>query len=213
MTSGGAIPDVADYRVVLEPEETLVGTVNEDWAIESMAGDVFLLGSATWRIRRVEPGTVRVVDAEGASPSLPFWLGEAPARTAELSEAVSQLRRKLETCFGAAGSSSVEAELPESAKTPAVETRGAIELVETLAGIDRAVAQQVVAYLGAGVQRARSLADDGAFRDRTVLRRHGRHAARGSLAPWCQDQPCPRTCSAEAFLQDLRLRAAGGRER
>ena len=78
VTSGGAIPDVADFRVVLEPEETLVGTVNEDWAIESMAGDVFLLGSASWRIRRVEPGTVRVVDAEGASPTVPFWLGEAP---------------------------------------------------------------------------------------------------------------------------------------
>ena len=95
-TSGGAIPDVADFRVVLEPEETLVGTVNEDWAIESMAGDVFLLGSATWRIRRVEPGTVRVVDAEGASPTVPFWLGEAPARTAELSAAVSELRGAVE---------------------------------------------------------------------------------------------------------------------
>ena len=63
VTSGGAIPDVADFRVVLEPEDTLVGTVNEDWATESTAGDVFLLGSASWRIRRIEPGTVRVVDA------------------------------------------------------------------------------------------------------------------------------------------------------
>ena len=96
-------PTSADYRVVLEPEETLVGTVNEDWAIESMAGDVFLLGSAHWRIRRVEPGTVRVVDAEGASPTVPFWLGEAPARTAELSEAVSDLRRAVATSLDGEG--------------------------------------------------------------------------------------------------------------
>jgi ATP-dependent Lhr-like helicase len=136
LTSGGAIPDVADFRVVLEPEETLVGTVNEDWAIESMAGDVFLLGSATWRIRRVEPGTVRVVDAEGASPSVPFWLGEAPARTTELSRAVSDLR------------SAVEGAIRSGASTPSG-TERATELVEQLSGVDHAVAKQVVAYLAA----------------------------------------------------------------
>jgi ATP-dependent Lhr-like helicase len=92
LTSGGAIPDRADYRVVADPDEMLVGTVDEDWAIESMQGDVFLLGSTSWKIRRVEPGTVRVVDAAGAPPTVPFWLGEAPARTAELSEEVSALR-------------------------------------------------------------------------------------------------------------------------
>ncbi|HEY7147453.1 MAG TPA: DEAD/DEAH box helicase [Streptosporangiaceae bacterium] len=92
LTSGGAIPELGDYRVIAEPDETPVGTVNEDWAIESMAGDVFLLGTTSWRIRRVEPGTVRVVDAQGAPPSVPFWLGEAPGRTAELSEEVSGLR-------------------------------------------------------------------------------------------------------------------------
>ena len=81
LTSGGAIPELGDYRVLAEPDDTLVGTVNEDWAIESMAGDVFLLGTHSWRIRRVEPGIVRVVDAEGAPPSVPFWLGEAPGRT------------------------------------------------------------------------------------------------------------------------------------
>ena len=78
LTSGGAIPELGDFRVLAEPDGTLVGTVNEDWAIESMAGDVFLLGTHSWRIRRVEPGVVRVVDAEGAPPSVPFWLGEAP---------------------------------------------------------------------------------------------------------------------------------------
>jgi len=92
--NGGAIPEVADYRVLLEEDDTLVGTVNEDWAIESMAGDVFLLGSHSWRIRRVESraGVVRVVDAKGQAPNVPFWLGEAPARTWELSSEVSRLR-------------------------------------------------------------------------------------------------------------------------
>jgi len=136
VTSGGAIPDVADFRVVLEPEETLVGTVNEDWAIESMAGDVFLLGSATWRIKKIEPGTVRVIDAEGASPTVPFWLGEAPARTAELSKAVSELRRE------------VEGELCGATDKSAGALR-AVDLVVERAGIDRAVAEQVVAYLAA----------------------------------------------------------------
>ncbi len=94
LTNGGAIPDLADYRVVLDPDETLVGTVNEDWAIESMAGDVFVLGSHSWRIRRVESrsGVLRVEDAQGQPPSIPFWLGEAPSRTWELSVEVSRLR-------------------------------------------------------------------------------------------------------------------------
>jgi ATP-dependent helicase Lhr and Lhr-like helicase len=92
LTSGGAIPELGDYRVLAEPDDAVVGTVNEDWAIESMAGDVFLLGTTSWRIRRVEPGIVRVVDAQGAPPSVPFWLGEAPGRTAELSEEVCALR-------------------------------------------------------------------------------------------------------------------------
>lgn len=103
LTSGGAIPDNADYRVVAEPNDTFVGTINEDFAIESMAGDVFLLGSTSWRIRRVESGTVRVVDAEGASPTIPFWLGEAPARTAELSEEVAQLRGAVEQHLATGG--------------------------------------------------------------------------------------------------------------
>ncbi|MBO0775846.1 MAG: winged helix DNA-binding domain-containing protein, partial [Actinobacteria bacterium] len=92
LTSGGAIPEQGDYRVLAEPDGSLVGTVNEDWAIESMAGDVFLLGTTSWRIRRVEPGIVRVEDARGAPPSVPFWLGEAPGRTRELSEEVCAIR-------------------------------------------------------------------------------------------------------------------------
>jgi ATP-dependent helicase Lhr and Lhr-like helicase len=96
LTSGGAIPDNADYRVVLEPSETFVGTVNEDFAVESLAGDIFQLGNASWRILRVNSGVVRVEDAKGQPPGIPFWLGEAPARTAELSKAVSDLRIELE---------------------------------------------------------------------------------------------------------------------
>lgn len=92
LTSGGAIPEIGDYRVVMEPDDTFIGTVNEDWASESMAGDIFLLGTHSWQIRKIEPGLVRVRDAGGASPTVPFWRGEAPARTAELSAEVSALR-------------------------------------------------------------------------------------------------------------------------
>jgi len=96
ITSGGAIPDTADYRVVLEPQGTFLGTVNEDFAVESTAGDIFQLGNLSWRILRVQQGVVRVEDAHGQPPGLPFWLGEAPARSNELSRAVSQLRRELD---------------------------------------------------------------------------------------------------------------------
>ena len=92
ITSGGAIPEVADYKVVLEPDDTVVGTLNEDFAIESNAGDIFQLGNASWLITQVISGTVRVADAKGAPPTIPFWLGEAPARSDELSQAVSEFR-------------------------------------------------------------------------------------------------------------------------
>ncbi|NRA01023.1 MAG: DEAD/DEAH box helicase [Myxococcales bacterium] len=95
LTSGGAIPDVATYRVLLDPDDTFIGTVDEDWAIESMPGDVFLLGTHSWKIRRVESAVVRVTDAHGSPPTIPFWQGEAPARTGELSREVSDLRRDL----------------------------------------------------------------------------------------------------------------------
>jgi ATP-dependent helicase Lhr and Lhr-like helicase len=95
ITSGGAIPDTADYQVVLQPSNTLLGTVHEDFAVESMAGDVFQLGNAAWRVAKVEPGRVLVEDAHGQPPTIPFWLGEAPARTEELSRAVSRLREEV----------------------------------------------------------------------------------------------------------------------
>jgi ATP-dependent Lhr-like helicase len=133
LTSGGAIPETGDYRVLAEPDQTLVGTVNEDWAIESMAGDVFLLGTTSWRIRRVEPGIVRVEDANGAPPSVPFWLGEAPGRTRELSEEVCLIRSAVAERLTAGGSAD------------------ATEWLKRECGIGDAAAATVVAYLGAGL--------------------------------------------------------------
>jgi ATP-dependent helicase Lhr and Lhr-like helicase len=95
ITSGGAIPENANYLVVAEPEGSTVGTVDEDFAVESLAGDVFLLGTTSWRIRRIESGRVRVEDAHGAAPSIPFWNGEAPGRTDELSREISRLREDI----------------------------------------------------------------------------------------------------------------------
>lgn len=92
LMNGGAIPDNADYKVVLDPEGTTLGSVNEDFAVEASAGDVFQLGASSWRILRVRQGEMRVADAAGAPPSLPFWFGEAPARTPELSEHLGEVR-------------------------------------------------------------------------------------------------------------------------
>ena len=97
LTGGGAIPDTSQYTVLAEPEGLAVGQVDEDFAVESVAGDVFLLGNTSWRIRRVDAGTVRVEDAHGAAPGIPFWVAEAPGRSRELSEEVSDLREELET--------------------------------------------------------------------------------------------------------------------
>src|SRR5512134_862793 len=95
ITSGGAIPDTANYAVVAEPDGTVVGSVDEDFAVESLAGDIMLLGNTSWRIKRVEAGKVRVEDAQGAPPNIPFWRGEAPSRTAELSAEVAKLREEI----------------------------------------------------------------------------------------------------------------------
>ena len=103
MTSGGAIPENADYDVIAEPEDTFVGTVNEDFAIESLKGDVFLLGNNAWKIRRVESGRVRVEDAHGQPPTIPFWLGEAPGRTTELSDEVTELREGIDSLLPDSG--------------------------------------------------------------------------------------------------------------
>lgn len=100
ITSGGAIPDTAEYRVVTDPDKTFVGSLDEDFAIESMAGDVFLLGNTSWRVKQVRAGEVIVNDAEGAPPSVPFWFGEGPGRTIELSKEVSRLRADIVAGLG-----------------------------------------------------------------------------------------------------------------
>jgi ATP-dependent Lhr-like helicase len=145
LTSGGAIPELGDYRVLAEPDGTLVGTVNEDWAIESMAGDVFLLGTTSWRIRRVEPGVVRVVDAQGAPPSVPFWLGEAPGRTRELSEEVCELREAVSARLTAGGPGDAPGAGPGGG------VADAIAWLAAECGIGPAAAETIAAYLGAGL--------------------------------------------------------------
>ena len=130
MTSGGAIPDNADYDVILEPEEIFVGTVNEDFAIESLAGNVFLLGNTSWKIRRVESGKVRVEDAQGQPPTVPFWLGEAPGRTWELSQEISDLRE------------GIDQRLDDHAK--------AQDWVMAESGVDQESSRQLVAYIEEG---------------------------------------------------------------
>ena len=128
ITSGGAIPETANYNVVVEPDGHVVGTVDEDFAVESMAGDIFLLGSTSWKVRRVESGVVRVEDANGAPPSIPFWNGESPGRTIELSAEVSALRAGIDQRDDA----------------------GAVAWLLAECGLDPGGAVQAVAYVRAG---------------------------------------------------------------
>jgi len=127
ITSGGAIPESANYSVVAEPDGKVVGTLDEDFAVESLSGDVFLLGTTSWRIKRVEPGRVRVEDAHGAPPSVPFWNGEAPGRTIELSEAVGHVREEI---------------VRDASK--------ALTFLTEECGLDEAGAKQAIAYVLAG---------------------------------------------------------------
>ena len=149
LTSGGAIPELGDYRVLLDPDDTFIGSVNEDWATESMPGDIFTLGTHSWRIRRIEPGVVRVVDAEGMPPTIPVWFGEAPGRTAELSEEVCIIRRE------------VEERLRKG------DADGARTWLMGAAGIDAEPALQVVRYLAASLAILGTLPT----RDRLIIER------------------------------------------
>jgi ATP-dependent Lhr-like helicase len=140
LTSGGTIPDTADYQVLLEPENLTIGTVNEDFAIESMSGDIFQLGNTSYRIQRVERGTVRVEDAKGQPPTIPFWLGEAPGRTDELSAAVSRLR----------------AEIADRLRSDRSGTTARRWLAEQV-GVAAAAADQLVDYLAASASALGSM--------------------------------------------------------
>jgi ATP-dependent Lhr-like helicase len=152
ITNGGAIPDTGDYRVILEPSETLVGTLNEDFAIESLAGDIFQLGNTSYEIKRVGAGEVRVLDAHGKPPSIPFWLGEAPGRSEELSQSVSRLRQEIADRL----ESGTDLSLGNSDKDHGAEIeitdsslchKGALDYLVSEVGISQAAAQQIVEYL------------------------------------------------------------------
>ncbi len=140
LTSGGTIADNADYAVLLEPQGLIIGTVNEDFAVESLAGDVFQLGNTSYRILKIESGRVRVEDAQGMPPSIPFWLGEAPGRSDELSFAVARLRDE------------IDRRLAEGAAVGRVDLSPAIDWLTGTLGLAETAARQIVEYLA----RARS---------------------------------------------------------
>ena len=133
LTNGGAIPDNFDYQVRVDPQDLFIGSVHEDFAVESVPGDIFLLGNKSWEILKVETGVVRVMDAGAKPPTLPFWLGEAPGRSDELSQAVSGLRARMQRLIEADGAAAACRWLTEEV------------------GLDAAAADQVVAYLHAGM--------------------------------------------------------------
>jgi len=137
ITSGGAIPDTANYAVIAEPDGTVVGSVDEDFAVESLAGDIILLGNTSWRIKGVETGKMRVEDAQGAPPTIPFWRGEAPARTADLSAEVARLRADLDDRLHA------QAPVSGSSARP-------VQWLKQECGLDQRGAEQAVEYLLAG---------------------------------------------------------------
>ena len=196
LTSGGAIPELGDYRSSSTPTASPSGSVHEDFAIEATAGDVFLLGTHSWRVLQVETGTVRVADADGTAPTIPFWLGEAPARTAELSAEVVRAARSSWTRLASG------------------DADGARLTVASASGVSHAVAEQVVAYLDARARRARrrsrprdsssssgSSTRPGARSSSSMRRTAGGSTARFGLA------------LRKRFCVTLRLRAPGGGER
>src|ERR1700733_10465635 len=148
ITSGGAIPDNAMYTVVAEPEGIMIGTVDEDFAVESLRGDIFLLGNSSWRIRRVQSGSVSVEDAKGAPPNVPFWRGEAPSRTMELSQQLAHVREHVGALTAGLAPSSDLRNSPQAA--------AAIRWLEVECGMDRPGAEQAAQYIveGRAVLRA-----------------------------------------------------------
>src|SRR5579862_1350087 len=142
ITSGGAIPDNALYTVRAEPEGFTVGTVDEDFAVESLRGDIILLGNTSWRIRRVQAGLVLVEDAKGAPPNVPFWRGEASSRTAELSEQVAAIRETV--------SELTEGMAPDGVRGNTGHGSAAVEWLQRECRLDRAGAEQTVEYVVAG---------------------------------------------------------------
>ena len=195
LTSGGAIPETADYRVVLDPDDTFIGTVNEDWAIESQSGDIFLLGSTSWRIRRVEQGTVRVTDAGGAAA-----VGPVLAR-----RGAGPNRRALGRGLGAARRDRGVSCQSES-RSGAGLARDGVRARRRRGRADRAIPRR-------RTRCARRPADTAGRGLRALLRRGGRNAARDPCALRSAREPRPRARTAQALLPQLRLRAPGRSER
>src|SRR5207248_2055925 len=141
ITSGGAIPETALFTVVAQPDGVVVGTLDEDFAVESNAGDIMLLGNTSWRIRRVEgkSGRVLVEDARGAPPSVPFWNGEAPARTQELSLHVAEVRREISERLAGVSPVSLSPKEPQVAET--------ISWLMQECGLDESGATQAIQYI------------------------------------------------------------------
>ena len=141
ITSGGAIPETALFTVVAQPDGGIVGTLDEDFAVESNAGDIVLLGNTSWRIRRVEgkSGRVLVEDAHGAPPSVPFWLGEAPARTQELSLHVAELRREISERLAGVSPVALSSKSPQVAET--------VFWLGEECGVDESGATQAMQYI------------------------------------------------------------------
>src|SRR5438105_654963 len=144
ITSGGAIPENALYTVIAEPDGAVVGTVDEDFAVESNRGDIILLGNTSWQIRRVEgaAGRMLVEDAHGAPPSVPFWRGEAPARTAELSGHVADLRQKISDMLPRTSPIGISPHHPEVAE--------GIEWLKRECSLDDSGAEQAIEYIVQG---------------------------------------------------------------
>src|SRR5260370_1109635 len=130
------------YTLVAQPEGGTVGTVDEDFAVESLAVDIVLLGNTSWRIRRVQSGSVLVEDAQGAPPTVPFWRGEAPARTDELSQHVAALREEISSRIPHSSSGLNGHDAPEFVST--------VHWLRTECGLDQAGAEQILEYVLAG---------------------------------------------------------------
>ena len=148
ITSGGAIPDTANYAVIAEPDGTVVGSVDEDFAVESLAGDIMLLGNTSWRIKGIEAGKVRVEDAQGAPPNIPFWRGEAPSRTIELSTEVSLLRQEI--AQRASGAGHVASGGQDLSNAPLASRLSPLAWLRQECALDQRGAEQAVCYVLAG---------------------------------------------------------------
>ncbi|VVM04490.1 DEAD/DEAH box helicase [Methylacidimicrobium tartarophylax] len=138
LLNGGSIPDAGDYPVVADPEGITLGTVNEDFAVESLPGDIFALGNTSWRLRKIERGVVRVEDAHGEAPTIPFWLGELPGRSRELSESAGMIRRRVDQWLA-----EVEGRVPGDAE-------GIVAgKLQRLVGLSERAARELSSYLAA----------------------------------------------------------------